>query len=596
MRSLLLPAVLLLLSLPALDADDDFRPLIDDAVQQGKSDVIIPPGTYRLGPGHGGNGIVTVKNAKNLKITATGVTLICTELTRGVSFSHCENVTLTGLTVDYDPLPFTQGKVVKVADDFSSIDVDIDAGYPDKPYSRIDVCDPQTRHRKRGMPFLWGTSAVMVGDHTVRISEKDIGKVALVGDPVSLSTGPAPNHPPHGITVEECSNMTFNDVTVFTAPGFGIVDSDGEGNMHYNHCRVVPGPTPPGASEPRLLSSTWDAIQSKTEKHGPLVENCEIVSAGDDSWSVQSSDYLVVSVDGPRAVIGFRDEYCVGPLAGDRLATSLTSPQANVVKSEPTSVNDSAITDDIRAKLKSAPGYDHWRVGNKFVAVTVSGTFPFAVGDSVFCPDRMGNGFIFRNNKLHSPGRILIKAGDGVIENNEEIEGHSGVTVAPEVPGSAAAGIANLVIRNNHFVGTGYFCPLWNSSQVGSIAITQGGDGNKFHALGTFQNITIEGNRFEDICGPSIVASSTQGLTIRNNVFNQVMTAKASDTGGKYGVDPQALIWLDQCAQVSLTGNQVNQPGDFLKQLVAGPNLDQMLSADAIAKGIAIKGPTTAKP
>ena len=42
-------------------------------------------------------------------------------------------------------------------------------------------------------------------------------------------------------------------------------------------------------------------------RKGPLLEKCEIRDAGDDSWSVQSSDFLVVAKNGPTAVIAFRE-------------------------------------------------------------------------------------------------------------------------------------------------------------------------------------------------------------------------------------------------------------------------------------------------
>ena len=93
------------------DAPTDFRPLLDNAVRKHLHQVVIPPGTYRLPPG------IDIKDAKNLKIIADGVTLVCTRLSRALSFDNCANVTLRGMAVDYDPLPFTQGKVTAIAPD-----------------------------------------------------------------------------------------------------------------------------------------------------------------------------------------------------------------------------------------------------------------------------------------------------------------------------------------------------------------------------------------------------------------------------------------------------------------------------------------------
>jgi len=568
------------------EAPTDFRPLIDNAVREGLPQVIIPPGTYRLAPG------IDVKDAKNLTIIADGVTLVCTRLSRAISFSDCTNVTLRGLTVDYDPLPFTQGKVTAIAPDLSFIDITLDAGYPRQPYSRIDLCDPKTRFRKRGMPFLWGTRAEMVGIDVVRVHLGSIGKVAKIGDLASLSTGPGPGGVPHAVTVDDSSGMVFDHVTVYTAPGMGILEAGGEGGMKYTHCRIVPGPKPPGATEARLLSTTWDAIQTKTTRKGPDVENCEFLSAGDDSWSVQSSDYVVVALEGKKAVLAFRDIYCDGPELGNRLMSSLDSDPVTVATRTPVDLAHFALPNDIRAKMKETKPWDYWHLGPRALEITTKEAFPYKVGDSVYCPDEQCNGFVFRNNKLHSAGRILVKASDGLIEGNDIDQCHSGVTVCAEVPAEAASGIENVIIRNNHIAGTGYYCPLWNSSQAGSVSITSESPHGPMHSAGAFRNMVIDGNRFDAICGPSIVVSSTQKLSIVNNSFTKVMAAPPGSTGGLVGIDPNALIWLDQCEDVKVSGNRATSPGPYLKELVAGRGLaDGVL--DAAQSGVVSTAGTT---
>lgn len=564
-------AVLAGARLLAQPAAADFRPLLEAAVREKRSEVVIPPGTYRLKPVGGSRSHVVVRGAENLVIDATGVTLVCERLTQAVSLENCRNVTLRGLAVDYDPLPFTQGTITRIADDASWIDVSLHAGYPRKAYSRIDLVDPKTRTRKRGMPFLWGTTAELVAPDTVRVKLKGIGKAAAVGDLASLSTGPDRDGSPHAVSVHNSAGTVFERVSVFSAPGFGIIEYDGEGGMRYDGCRVVPGPKPAGAAEERLLSSSWDAMQSKTMKRGPVVENCEVRDAGDDSWSVQSSDYLVVAVDGSKVTLAFRDIYCDGPQVGDRLATALKAPHAVITAKKSASL--SKLAPDIQEKIRTATPWSLWQVGPKTIEVTVEGVPPFAVGESVFCPERQGNGFVFRNNRIHSPGRILIKAGEGLIENNTVIDAHSGVTVCPEVPGEAAMGIRNLVIRGNTFKGTGYFCPARWSTQAGSISITAGRANRVFRDPGVFENIVIENNLFEDINGPSIVLSSARDVRIGGNTFRSVMLSKSNDTGLDHGIDVNALLWVATSETVAVRDNRLLAAGPFLKKVVAGQGL-----------------------
>ena len=93
---------------------------------------------------------------------------------------------------------------------------------------------------------------------------------------------------------------------------------------------------------------------------------------------------------------------------------------------------------------------------------------------SLLSPDWRCDGFVFRNNQLHSSGRVLVKGGGGVIENNVLIDPH-GIMVCPEVPPEAAAGLQNLVIRNNRIFQSGYFCPSPWSTQAGAISVTCSG-------------------------------------------------------------------------------------------------------------------------
>ena len=461
------------------------------------------------------------------------------------------------LTLDYDPLPFTQGRVSKVADDASWVDVTLDAGYPRELYSRIDVCDPVTRRRKRGMPFLWGTKATWAAEGVVRVTKEGIGKIAAVGDLISLSGGPT--GAPHAIGLDFCEGITLEKVTVHTAPGMGIVECDGEGGAKYLGVRVVPGPRPPKATSDRLLSTAWDAIQTKSVRRGPLVEGCEIQDAGDDSWSVQSSDFVVLrSADG-ALTLGFRDGYCDGPQVGDRLRDASGS-EVSVVSRRFVDRKAAALSDEVRKKLADAKPWDFWKVSDRTLEITVNRDSAYAAGTSVYCPDRIGTGYVFRKNKIHSPGRgALLKAG-GVIEDNEFTDCHAAVVVDAEVPNGAASGIAEIRVRNNRVVGSGYFCPSYDSPQAGAVSVVGGAC--------PVRNVIIEGNRFRDVSGVSVCLRGVVDATIKDNSFEKTHPIKAPVTGGKYGIDQGCVTYVDRASEIRLVGNVVVEPGSHMTRLV----------------------------
>ncbi len=541
--------------------DADFRPLLADAIGKKQPRVVIPPGTYRLAPAKGGAIVVPLKGAGDLEIVADGVTLVCTKRTRAWEFLECRNVTLRGLTIDYDPLTFTQGRIAAVADDAGWIDVRIDAGYPREPWSRIDLLDPATRSRKKGMPFLWGTRAELIPPDTVRVRLKGIGKAARVGDPVTLNDGNEPGGVCHGMTIERCGGgIALKDVTLRCAPGMGIVEAGGEGGTRLERVRIVPGPPPPGAKDPRMLTTSWDGILHTTVRRGAAVEDCVIEHCGDDSWSVQSQDYLILGREGASAVIAPRGDLC--PLrTGDRLQVSLDTPAFRIASVEPVRPAGAALEAAVIEKLDKAQPWTLWKVNrNRWVRATFEGDPPWAAGQSLFSPDWQGNGFSFRGNRVRSPGRLLLKAGDGIVEGNTFVQPHA-IVACPEVPDEAAAGIRNLVLRRNTIVESGYFCPAPWSSQAGAVSITCGGPKRTFRSPPVFADIVIEDNTFQGINGVNLVVASARGVSIRGNRFLEANAAEPNDTGAEYRIDQRSVVWLSACEKASLAGNSVERRG-----------------------------------
>lgn len=545
-------------------AAEDFRPFVNESIQRGEKRIVIPPGTYRLDPKSGGE-LWRLRQVRDVEIVADGVTLVGTKLMRAISLHRCANVTLQGLTIDYDPLPFTQGEVIVGTEDVDSIDVKIHAGYPRKPYSRIDVVDRQTRFRKKGIPFLWGTKAEMIADDVVRIRREGLAKFALPGDLVSLSTGQETGAP-HAVSIDQCEQITFRNVTVHSAPGMGILEADGEGGSSFIGCKIVPGPLPPGATEARLLSTSWDAFQSKTIRKGPLVEGCEIRDAGDDSWSVQSSDYVVLKNEGGTVVLASRDEFTDGVQMGDRLRASVDGQEYKITSRKTVPRAEAALSPEVMGKLGQARNWSAWKVSPRCIVITLDRAPDWPPGESVYSPDRMGNGFVFRNNRIHSPGRVLLKAG-GLMELNTLDTPHA-LVVCPEVPGSAAAGIEDLVIRNNTIRQAGWFCPAPWSSQAGVISVTAAATNSELRTRPVFKNVRIEGNTINGGAGPHLVVSSATGVTIVGNHFLSPHHEPPPNTGASYAISKDAIVWVQKCANVTYEGNNIESAGEFAGEAV----------------------------
>jgi hypothetical protein len=534
----------------------DLQRALDHAVAAHDSTLVIPPGTYRLAPPAGQGEILHLIGARDLTVIADGVHLVGVKRTRMLSFSRCAHVTVRGFSIDYDPLTFTQGLVTEVAADKSWIDVKIDVGYPQMPFARIDICDPKTRFRKHGMPFLWGTTAAFVKPGLLRVTLKGIGAAAALGDPVSLSDGNEAGGICHGMTVENCAVCKFQNITLYSAPGMGIVESDGEGGNTFTGIQIIPGPPPPGATASRLLTTSWDGFLSRNEHVGPRVENCVIESCGDDSWSMQSDDYQVLKCDGRTVILSGS-----GVAVGDRLQSALQSPAATILSRRDLHLAEANLAPEITQKIAAAEPYTRWRVGDQCQEVTLDRDPPFRVGDRLFDPDRQGHGFVFCHNHVYSSGRgALIKGGYGLIEGNVFRSSDKAIVLSPE---TFSGGMEQITIRGNTIRDTGYFCDAPWSEQAGAISISGFGEGHVLHPAGLFRDIVIEDNIFEGISGLNLTIASAEDVTVRRNRFLHCEQVAPLHHGESYGIDQHAVIWVGASHGVHFQANVILGIGPF---------------------------------
>ena len=130
---------------------------------QGTPAVAIPPGVHRM------SRQVNIRAVENLVIDGQGATLLFTSRDAGLHIASARGLTLKNLTIDYDPLPFTQGTIVNMDPSGKWYDVRIDQGYPQDDellhlfrHHGVDmmVMDPQVRAIKAGTPNFMRTNQV----------------------------------------------------------------------------------------------------------------------------------------------------------------------------------------------------------------------------------------------------------------------------------------------------------------------------------------------------------------------------------------------------------------------------------------------------
>jgi len=304
------------------EADDGIQAQVDRAVAAGQHEVTIRPGTYPTRPPKPGAPHVRLYGRSDLAIHAEGVELLCGRLGTALWIENCKNLRISGLTIDYDPLPMTQGEIVGLAPDHSWTDVKIHDGYsapnlrPPGQAAHMWVSDRQTRMIKAGVYNRGYQSLEARGDGVWRLVHGHaIPDTAAVGDTIRLVQN---WESAHAVLMHLCEGVVLSDVTVHAAPGFGIVERRGSGNQ-FQRVRIVPGPPPKGATEPRLFSSWADGLNCAAERVGPRIEDCRFEGTGDDAIAVYYESNLVVHDTTDNQVVLGLTQYSPEYRVGDRV-------------------------------------------------------------------------------------------------------------------------------------------------------------------------------------------------------------------------------------------------------------------------------------
>jgi hypothetical protein len=215
---------------------------IAKAAREPEAVVRLSPGTYRL-PAKG----VLIRNVRNLTIEGNGARLIVPQYSAvALRFENCDGVTLKDFTIDYDPLPYTQGNIVAIAPDHRWIEVDVHDGYPDLlpefNSQRIHFFDGQTLGWKRGTAEGFFRDVERLSPRRAKIKLDPAmlqGKAQLlkVGDMYAITM-----RGPTVVSFYWCRNIVMEDVTIQAGPGLAIVARNADGDNRFVRCKVERGP------------------------------------------------------------------------------------------------------------------------------------------------------------------------------------------------------------------------------------------------------------------------------------------------------------------------------------------------------------------
>ena len=531
--------------------------------------IVIPPGVYFI-PKTDSNHL-DINGLRNYKILAYGVKFIFEDPTKtGIYFSECENVVIKGLTIDYLIPPITQGTVLEV--EGGTIKVKIDDGYLDE----LDNTDLfagfagefYKPNYDYSYAYVWFTHVVKEKDGTFTLSgsNKVQGKK---GDKFIIAVNGA-----HSFFSVECSDMKFEDVTIYAASAFGFMESNGDKATTLNRIVITPGLKPEGATEERL-KSTRDATHSTAMREGMKVYNTVFEKMTDDGANMSAMYSDIESFDTETKTIKYKNGT---GLYNASVADFRTGDTAWIYTLDGKFLCEAKATSDT--------------VDNSF---TIDQTFDMPTDETVVVlqnSSRNSNGFIYENCLMQkqTPRAVLVKATDGVIRNcTFKKAGKAAILVYPEFTENwGECGFArNILIENNYIEANGYYNNVRYSGAVETRTL--------------FSPITV----ITDAAPTDDIAYQNQkNIKIINNVIGDRYTENAiymrgvdgaEITGNKLGI--RAEKWFDEEQNELASSNDDTAPSisingctDILiKDNVYPKSVEEKASVDEFSKDITVE-------
>jgi hypothetical protein len=542
----------------AASACGDLQAKIDAAIRTGATSVTLP--AKAVCP----SGPLRIAGAHDLTIDGRGATLLFSTIDKpGIRVTgQSKGVTLTNVVLDYDPVPFTQGRVDTVQP--GSFGFTIDQGYPaltaQKPADRAYLFDATSGTFKHGISTLYFSALRPNGDGRggeVPLAPRYRGSVQ-VGDLVVFSPRGAPAVQLDGLA----QDTTLANVTIHAAPGMAIMARFVGGRNRFT-VRVEPGPRPAGATRDRLLSSNADAINYAYARSGPTIDHSHIVAQGDDAVNLHG---LVLGVLGSKG----DSVTAVRPFGSDNSIPNIMKP------GDPIRIlaQDSfAVLATVRLRTiekVAGPASPDWQQINQlyprshlgrrrsasFYRIDVDGDVPAGAGYLEF-PALAANGFsISDNNFADSRGHaMVIGSSQGVIERNTIARiTHNAIVLGPNfVPWREGGWVSDVSVRGNTVAEP---CrdpstldrDFWSTATIAVSARTGGSTARQARNHG----INISSNVIESCAGTWLAVSDARDVHVTEN---ELVTKNEGNSRSFACASDRAVLLRDASAVVTKGNN-----------------------------------------
>ena len=429
---------------PALQA------LMDEVTAAGQPTIIqLDAGVYHIDTPGEKHAALHVNKARHLVIRGAGPEtrlILHNPALGGFFIAESDHVQVENLSIDHDPLPFTQGTVLLVNRQDGWFDVALHAGYPvlsepwfaeaPKPYGQWGmIFDRKHPQLKRGAAdFIFIETWEQIRERVWRVfpveEQRERLKDMALGDRyVHL----ARHGKGAGIFFWRSRECGVRNVAIYASQSLavGAVSSD---RITVQELVVMRKP-----DTDRLLSTNADGVHLQQNLRGPIIENCRFEGMADDGINIYYYPNTVSAVISDTI------------LRTNRAGVVEAGDSVLVFEPETGRILGKAAVSEIRL----APD-DAYRIT---LDQPLSGAVVGANGLHLYNLSRCGADFVIRGNTFENHRRhgMMIKAPHGIIENNTiRAIGGSAMVLGNDPDWPEGAIPSDILLRNNHIEEVGW--------------------------------------------------------------------------------------------------------------------------------------------
>ena len=499
--------------------------------------VIFPEGVYSMDMNETENpaGHLVLQSLNNLIIEGKGdVTLLMKTYRTGIRVEDCYNVQVKNITIDYDPLPFTQGYITNVDRINDRVNIDIMEGFPlpdNEKFKKAAFLRGTMNHPGTGRLFREGDWRVkdltQTGDRTFNFGVLTNHGFEEQGLTASLKEGhifvmharATPNGGP-AIYLYGSSYVTFHKVNVYASP-IHIAILFYSDALKFIECNAMPKP-----GTKRLTCANADGFHCRSNRKGPYIKDCHFFRINDDDTNIFGKMFSLAKVVSPTRMI--LNASPGDNITGDKVSTPIYQQGELLGFVNP----NQGLEIDAYARVKDT-WLGEWHGKNwlmleldrpvkGLVSRDSLGKKPFGsreyvngkhsnIEHFVANLNTKGNGFVIKNNTFgdHRAASIKIQSTNGIIEGNriEHVKG-AGFFFCALMNWLELYPPRNIVIRGNYIDNHRGF--------TSTIALPTG---ERTANMRPMRRLIIEDNEFRNATDLGISLVNAENVIIRNNII-----------------------------------------------------------------------------